>query len=219
MSKALAVALGLWIAGAAAAGPATPMRSVKVTLQQSRGDDWVTVDPRTVLQAGGTVRFRFQASFSGFLYVLNQTSHGDYLWLFPTPQSGTENEIEAGREYTIPATAGAFLIPPAPGFDTVYWMIVPARLPELPAFPAPPRSARPNPLRPRCQSGPLRARGMCLDESAGARPLTPAEGLPQALAPESHSARQFKVERSDMFHEIWGGANGPFLYEFRIAHR
>jgi len=217
----IAWVLAGWLSLASAAA-ADGARSARVVLERNTGGTWAAVDPRTVLRSGDTVRFRFEANFAGYLYVLNQTSKGEYLWLFPTPETGLENAIEAGREYAIPSTEGAFRIPPSEGFDTVYWIVSPLKLPELPATPAPPappRAKGDSPLRPRCQAGPLRARGLCLDDTAGARALRGAERLPQGLAAPVPDAGQLTVERGETDNRITSGGEGPFVYEFRIAHR
>ncbi|MDQ6664163.1 MAG: DUF4384 domain-containing protein, partial [Acidobacteriota bacterium] len=123
---------GLWPGLARAQQPPPPKPAVDVVIERSRGDEWQVVNPRTVFAANDEIRFRFRSSSPGFLYVLNQTATGAHMWLYPSPQAGANNKIEANREYLIPATEGVFRIPPTPGNDTVYWMVARESLGELP---------------------------------------------------------------------------------------
>src|SRR5436190_22698054 len=97
-------------------------RHVILILEQASGSGWKQVDPHTVFEPNSEIRFRFRANFGGYLYALNETSTGDRLWLFPTPDTGVDNRIRADKEYVVPATSGSFVIPQNAGYDIVYWI-------------------------------------------------------------------------------------------------
>ncbi|MCC6588967.1 MAG: DUF4384 domain-containing protein [Bryobacterales bacterium] len=208
-----AVFLGL--AGAtllAAAEP--PMHNVEVTLERFEANTWRAIDPRMVLKPKEEVRFQFRSTFDGYLYVLNRTPAGDYMWIYPSADAGTDNRVRPGQTYTIPATAGAFTIPDKPGFDVVYWVLSPTVLRDLTIPPAPGTKST---LIPRCNDSELRARGACGDRSAGARAAGPA--LPKPLA--GLESRELKVDRkSEASHiRFTGASDRALIYEFWIAHR
>src|SRR5581483_11471535 len=192
----------LWLVCWSLSGQTNERRTAQVTLELTKGEEWTAIDAGTVLNAGDKVRFRFRASFDGVLYVLNQTSSGGFLWIFPTVETGTENLIVAGREYTVPATDGAFRIPAAAGYDTLYWIVTPVGLPALPGlstFPA--RNTR-KPLRPRCDPGPLRARGVCLDRTAGPGSAKDPDGVLEALVSRELVSRDVEVTSRNLSKEI-----------------
>ncbi len=60
-----------------------PSRSVDVAVERINNGAWTGVDLQNVFRPDDQIRFRFRANFGGFLYVLNLTSRGEYLWLFP----------------------------------------------------------------------------------------------------------------------------------------
>ena len=205
------------------AGPAAGADRQVIDLAVERAVDgrWETADPATVFRAGEWIRFRFRSAASGYLYVLNETGDGKYLWLFPSAGAGTENRIESRQEYLVPATEGGFLIPDKPGYDTVYWIVTPQQLPggpgEIVRPPLKP-ARRPNTLRPRCREGPLRARGVCVDSDAGARPLAGQAQLPGSLLPDPAAAPPV-FEPSAGGVRIVSLSGGLVVYEFRVAHR
>jgi len=216
----LAIATVL-LCGQNTAGP--PPRSVIVAVEQSFGREWRQLDAHTVFKAGDEVRFRFRANFSGFLYVLDESSSGEHLWLFPTADTGLENQVLPGREYIVPATTGSFVIPPAQGYDIVYWIVSPVSFSALPEVP---RRARAfpqhsyKPLIPRCRESTLKARGVCLDGDAGPAKIQDPTGLPAAWQ-QSLNARDLTIDEESGSSRISAksAAGGPFVYEFRIAHR
>lgn len=200
------------VSGAETASAAT-IRTVEVTVDQAHGEQWTAVDPQTVFRSGDEVRFRFQSSFPGFLYVLDRTATGEQLWLFPTPESGTENGIQANREYLVPATEGAFRIPETPGYDSVFWIVSPVPLAGFMGVPQPQAPLRP--LLPRCRESIVH----CLDTGAGARsveksdmPVTSSGPLRARDIALSRTPASFKVSASTK-------GPGPLIYEIRIAHR
>src|SRR5262245_29939580 len=146
-------------------------QSHRVELVLERLDDnaWRAIDPGRVLDQGDHVRFRFRSNFDGYLYVMNQSTSGKYEQLFPREDTGRENGILASREYMVPATSTAFRITGPAGYEIVYWLVTPSKLTDGGPRTTPAASSpRPAPtLIPRCDDTILKARGDCIDSSAG----------------------------------------------------
>jgi hypothetical protein len=182
---------------------------MELVLERMDGSAWKAVDPALVLQQGDRVRFRFRTNFDGYLYVTNQSTSGKYEQLFPREETGQDNRVTADKNYQVPATSSAFRIAGPAGHEVVYWLVSPARLTD-----GPPPSAHKTPLTliPRCDDSVLRARGDCVDNSAGPK-LTPRG--------EDGSQSDLLVMRSQNTAVIASPVplTGPVLYEFHIAHR
>lgn len=207
-----------WMCGAVSAAE-IPSRSIEITLERATEDGWRTVSPRTVFTSADEIRFRFRSTRPGYLYVLNQTSAGSFLWLYPTKATGLENRIQAGQEYQVPSTDGSFRIPPVPGFDTVYWIVSEEVLKNLPDLPDPVAPSRES-LIPRCHGELLRARGPCEDDRAGAKPLTRTELLPRELTPPPKTGVNLSIKEAQGKSQITIPESAPlFGYQFVIAHR
>ncbi len=147
---------------------------------------------------------------------------------FPQGETGVENRIEAKREYLIPATSGAFRIPASAGYDRVYWIVSSLQLPALPRIPnhsdgggARSRARPDSTLLPRCKDGPLKARGVCLDDEAGVQQLQSASEIPAQLDfnVESDLLKQFTIRQDPTATRVSGPDAGPFVYQLVIAHR
>jgi hypothetical protein len=181
-------------------------QAVEVVLERASGQQWAVVDARTVFRAGEELRFRFRANFSGFLYVLDRTSTDQQLWLYPTPETGENNDIVANREYLIPATGGSFRIPDRPGYDSIFWIVSPVYLNGFTGLPAREKPSRP--LLPRC-------RDECLDAAAGARAADKQESFGPLRS------RELTVKNSPESTKVQAAKQGPgpLIYEIRIAHR
>ena len=201
---------------------------MELMLERLEGSAWHTIDPGLVLAQGDRVRFRFRTNFDGYLYVMNQSTSGKYEQLFPREETGTENRVSAGKEYYVPATSTVFRVAGPPGYEVVYWMVTPARLtdaaPEYKPLPPPP-SPRPAPsnLIPRCDDALLKARGDCIDTSAGPKLVPRGGDLPQNLrgAANQQDPRDLMFLRQKDTAVISSPVplSGPVIYEFRLAHR
>lgn len=202
---------------------------MEITLERQHDGKWTVVDPGLVFEAGDRLRFRFRANFSGYLYVMNKGTSGKYELLFPREETGKDNRIEKDQEYRIPVKEAWFRVDGPPGHDVVYWLVTPVRLdegsgaPEYVPLPPPPERTEPPPnLRPRCDDSIFRARGICVDSSAGPRNVGEEAALPENLAgvPRLRS-RELVIMRQGEQAQVSSPAaqEGPVLYEFRIAHR
>ncbi len=206
--------------------PSRGTERIEITLERLEGSEWRTVDPGLVLDSGDRVRFRFRSNFDGFLYAMNYGTSGSYTLLFPREETGRENNVKAGRQYIVPATDTAFRIAGKPGHDIVYWMVSPVALGDTKAYvplPPPPKPtpAPPN-LMPRCDDSIFRARGLCIDSSAGPRTIKSPDSLPENLAGvPGATSRELIIMRQQNQSLLSATAplNGPVIYEFRLAHR
>src|SRR5438105_13700239 len=81
---------------------------MEIAVESRESGAWRTVDPGLVLQQNDRVRFRFHTNFDGYLYVMNQSTSGGYTLLFPSDETGRDNQIHAGKDYMVPATQTLF---------------------------------------------------------------------------------------------------------------
>jgi hypothetical protein len=199
---------------------------MEITLERLEGGAWKAEDPGLVFAQDDHVRFRFHTNFDGFLYVMNQATSGNYQTLFPREDTGQQNRIEAGKEYVVPAGQGSFRVSGPPGYDILYWMVTPLSLgaqPKYQPLPPPPKpGAVPPRLTPRCDDTIFKARGECVDGSAGAKGVGPTDKLPENLSgAPGLSSRELMFIRERDVSVVASPAplTGPVIYEFRLAHR
>jgi Domain of unknown function (DUF4384) len=199
----------------AAAAPAFPQprtlsegaHRMQILLDRREGSAWREIDPGLVLASGDRVRFRFRTNFDGYLYVSNRGSSGKYEQLFPRPETGEDNRILAGKEYEAPATASLFRIAGPPGYELVYWLVSPSPLSAGAAEHHGPALR----LEPRCDDAILKARGDCVDSSAGPRLEPPAtNSRPDLLLMRQENTAVFASKEP---------LKGPVVFEYRLAHR
>ena len=192
---------------------------VQVSLERQEGTDWKALDPRVVLNAKDRIRFKFETTYSGFLYVYNRGSDGSTDRLLPG--DGADNRVEPGKSFTVPS-AGSFVIDGPAGFDVTYWIVSPEPLARIPMFDdAPKTMTGPSTLIPRCKEG-LIARGAsggCLDERAGPQ----ATANPSKIVPKAQSTLRARTIRLEKDGEARIAAptskQAPLIYEFRVAHK
>jgi hypothetical protein len=199
---------------------------MEISLDRRDASGWKAVDPGLVFGQGDHVRFRFRANFAGYLYVMIQSTSGKYETLFPRQDTGEENQVEPGKEYIIPATQGSFRITGPPGQDILYWIVTPLPLGAAPKYQPLPPPPKPGPvphnLTPRCDDTLFKARGECIDSSAGPRGIRREEALPENLkaVPDARSRELFFIREKDVSVVASPGPlSGPVIYEFRLAHR
>jgi Domain of unknown function (DUF4384) len=217
-----AAAMGAALVAAPALPQSRTMRQgahrIEITLERLEKGSWRVIDPGLVLAQGDRVRFRFHTNFDGFLYVTNFSSSGKYGQLFPREETGQNNQIASGREYQVPATSTVFRIAGPAGYETVYWLVSPSRLSTPPATP----TTKPLTLTPRCDDAILRARGDCIDSSAGPKLIPREVELPQELAQAAGDSRRellFMRQENKAVISSPQPLTGPVVYEFRLAHR
>jgi hypothetical protein len=225
LAKTSFALLALAAVGLSSARAADPQR-IRLTVEREEASGgWHAMNPATVFAPNERLRFRLTTNFAGFLYVMNHGTAGTYELLFPRTDTGSDNRVEAGKEYVVPATEGWFRVGGPAGQDVMYWLVSPIEMPggyqRLP--PAPPHEPNaPSSLRPRCDDQVFKARGECIDNSAGVRPIEPGEKLPSNLSGVAGA-----TPRELLFHEEKGGTvlsskqplTGPVIYEIRLAHR
>jgi hypothetical protein len=197
---------------------------IKVTVERQDQAGWRAVNPATVFSAGDRLRFRVSTSFSGYLFVMDQGTSGSYDLLFPRAEAGTDNRIEASKDYTVPATQGSFRVGGPQGHDVVYWVLSPADLrPQYRPLPPPPAAgSTPASMQPRCDDEIFKARGDCIDASAGLKPVAPGQRLPdnlQEFAGANSRDLVFTEERGQAVVSSPTPLSGPIIYELRLAHR
>ncbi|MDZ4801691.1 MAG: DUF4384 domain-containing protein [Bryobacteraceae bacterium] len=185
----------------------TPASIVEVNIEQQSVEQWKVIDSRTVFKPGDEIRFRFQSTMGGYVYVVNRSPAGEYRRLFPTGETGSLNRIDANRPYTVPSSDGSFVIPPNPGFETIFWVLSPTPMVEdVIARSLPGRTK--STLIPKCDPGPLTARGACIDSSAGAKAPPKGSGLTSRDlnpdgTPESAAVRFVGLQERALVYEFW----------------
>ena len=203
---------------------------MEIVLERRDAGAWHAVDPGLVLEQNDRVRFRFHTNFDGYLYVMNQSTSGTYAMLFPGEETGRENRITAGKDYLVPATQTLFRIAGPPGHEIVYWMVTPAELRSedeqqkyVPLPPPPPKEKQtPANMTPRCDDTLFRARGDCIDSSAGPKNVTSRELLPDNLAQVpsgGSSGLMFLRKQNTAVVSSPVPLKGPVIYEFHLAHK
>jgi len=197
---------------------------IKVSVERQETAGWRAVNPATVFAAGDRLRFRVSTSFPGYLYVTDRGTSGSYDLLFPTSDAGSDNRIAASKDYIVPATQGSFRVSGPEGHDIIYWMLSPTELGRqyrtLPPPPAP--GTVPPSIRPRCDDAIFKARGECIDTSAGVKPLQPGEKLPENLKGVAGANSRDLVFTENQGQTVVSSPNplsGPIIYELRLAHR
>ena len=199
---------------------------IELVLERLDRDTWRPIDPGLILAQGERVRFKFRTNFDGYLYVMNQSTSGTYEQLFPRDETGQDNRISASTEYKVPATSAAFRIAGPAGYETVYWLVTPARLtdpaPRLQP-PAPAAKTAPPTLIPRCDDTILKSRGDCIDPAAGPKLVPRGEAIPQNLtAPEIGRENRdllFLRQKNTAVISSPEPLTGPVIYEYRLAHK
>jgi len=184
---------------------------------------WKSANPATIFSATDRLRFRVKSNFGGYLYVMNQGTSGTYALLFPRADTGSDNRIEADREYVVPVTQGWFKVAGPPGQDIVYWLVSPVDMQRhyRPLPPPPPKSEIPAGLKPRCDDIIFKARGECIDDTAGIRPVKPGEKLPENLSGVAGATpRELLFMQEDGVTVVSSKTplTGPVVYELRLAH-
>lgn len=193
---------------------------VEITLERQRAEKVETMVPGHVFAKGDVIRLKVTSHYDGYLYVMNQGTSGKFATVFPAMQTGSDNRVNAGKQYLVPAVQdGWFEVNGPAGFDVLYFLLSPGVLatPVLSSFSAPgPVSS----LKPRCNDEIFRARGDCTDDSAGPAVVPRGQDLPAPLAPIAESASRdiTFINKANGSVGVQGESTAPMLYTFRLAH-
>lgn len=225
------------IAGAQKGAALNPR--VDLILEKKEGNTVRQMDPTHVFAEGDWIRFRVRSGINGFLYVMNRNSSGKYEQLFPRTGGSPERSVKAGKEYVVPDSEGGWFRVQAPaGYETVYFLVSPMDLGKSLPADAPGNEGTGEPhesseqhevaadafatATPRCDDELFRARGECLDTSAGLKPVLPGEKLPVKFAQvPTVTSRDLVVvkESNDTSVSSTEPFDAPVIYHFRIAHK
>ncbi len=204
-----------------------------IRLEQKKKDAIQAVPPNTVFRNGDILRLRLTSQIPGYLYVVDKGTSGTTAALFPaTNAANGANRIDVNRSYMVPADGdGWFEVSGPAGFDTLYFLVSSTPIVLPPSSPAgieirsehPQESPPPPPgLLPRCDDAIFKARGECLDVSAGIAPLGSDAAIPRELVPLAKTASRdiVLVDDGDSTSvQPAPTANLPLIYTFRLAHR
>jgi hypothetical protein len=212
---AAVVLLALPVWGAQNSGSPAPGR-IEVVLERKDGSQWNAVDARTVLNSGDSIRFKFQSTLPGWLYVHYAGSGGESGLLLPQ-KNETGHRIIGGESYQIPAGQGSYTVEGPPGFDVLYWVLSPKPVPAESLLPSSVKRA-PRTLIPRCR-GQIGTEMACLDDRAGPSTVDAAQLAP--LRSSSLRARELRIQTESGVSTIEPSdrSTGIIIYEFRLAHR
>ena len=225
------IATLLFVAAGGLYGQNAASSLLSIRLEQRKGDAVQAVPQNTVFRNGEILRFRLTSQINGYLYVLDKGTSGNAAVLFPASGPAGSNRIEVGRNYLVPAEGeGWFEVSGPTGFDVLYFLVsaTPIDLPRQGSAnpggePVEPKAAPPPPnLLPRCDDEIFKARGECVDASAGVAPLAPGAPVPRELVPLARTASRDIVltdEDGDTGVQSAPAAKLPIMYTFRLAHR
>jgi len=105
----------------------------KFKLLVNRNNQEVVTDDKYAFRAGDQFRLQFTPVRSGYFYIVEKGSSGNYAMLFPRPElAGGESWMSRrqwGREVLVPSK-GWFVIDARPGVETLY--VCSAKRPILP---------------------------------------------------------------------------------------
>ena len=107
---------------------ADDVQRIRLTVERQESSNWKMVDAALVFADGDKLRFHVTSSFAGYLYVMNHGTSGGYELLFPRSDTGSDNSIEAAKDYIVPAAQGWFKVTGPAGHDILYWVISPIKL-------------------------------------------------------------------------------------------
>jgi hypothetical protein len=200
---------------------------ISIRLEQKHGDETKTVPQNTVFHTGDVLRFRLTSRIAGYLYVVDKGTSGETTTLFPVSNgTSSQNRIEPDQTMVVPAMGdGWFEVSGPSGFDTIYLLVSssPILIPlaSVPETKETPQNAIPPNLLPRCNDEVFKARGECIDASAGVAPLPPGAPVPRELIPFAKSAARDIILTDDgdgVTVKAAPSAKLPLIYTFRLAH-
>jgi len=228
---AAALALVACAAGSLPGQSANSPGMILIRLEQKLGNVTKVVPQNTVFRNGDILRFQITSHVSGYLYVVDEGTSGKIDTLFPDANAiAGDNSIRDGKSYAVPANGdGWFEVGGPPGFDVLYFLVsaTPISLPSAPATggqnPGTAGHTEPPPgMLPRCDEDIFKARGDCVDLSAGVAPLAAGAAVPREMVPLARSASRDIIltdDGSDTAVQLAANSKLPLIYTFRLAHR
>ncbi|HEY3841415.1 MAG TPA: DUF4384 domain-containing protein [Bryobacteraceae bacterium] len=211
-----------------ASGQSNQPFRMEILLEKEDHGKAVVVEPGHVFEPGDRLRFRFTPNFNGTLFVMDKGTSGSYTMLFPKEETGTNDKLESGKSYLLPSTdKGWFRISGPSGYDIVYFVVTSAApgahsTPSVTSVPVPHLPAasdthEPSSMTPRCNDDLFRARGDCIDLSAG--PKKAGDALPENLS--GLKARDLFFIRKEKASVVSSTAplDQPAVFEFHVAHK
>ncbi len=199
-------------------------------LEERVGTVAKTVPQNTVFRTGNILRFRLTSQLAGYLYIVDKGTTGETATLFPAAENpDASNRIEPGQNMVVPANGdGWFEVSGPSGFDTIYILVsadpivIPLAATSGRSQEAPQNETPPPPnLLPRCDDAIFKARGECIDASAGVAPLAPNASVPRELVPLARTAARDIILADDadgVTVKPAPTAKLPLIYTFRLAH-
>lgn len=183
--------------------------------------------PEHVFASDDVVRFRLKSANDGYIYVVDHSTSGEYTVLFPAGDSASSNAVQGDTEFYVPTPeTGWFQVSGAPGFDTVYFLLSPTRLTVSSASttvqpPTKQQDKLPAGMLPRCNDSIFKARGECVDDTAGPAVLPRGATLPPQISTVAATASRdlTLVNEADGSVKVTKTSDGPAVYVFRIAHQ
>jgi len=92
---------------------------VQYYIELERGGSNRTVNNKEKFQNGDRIRFHLKSNIDGYAYILlSSGSRGEQSVLFPDPQSGDNNKVSRGKDYTLPES-GFLTFDENPGTEKV----------------------------------------------------------------------------------------------------
>jgi hypothetical protein len=227
MAAALVLAAGT--AGSLGAQNVNTAALISIRLEQKAGEASKTVPQNTVFRNGDILRFQITSHIAGYLYVVDKGTTGETDTLFPGSNAlAGDNRIEPEKSYLAPVSGdGWFEVSGPTGFDILYFLVsaTPIALPPA-AAPGTQNQEKPGALPagllPRCDDAIFKARGDCIDASAGVAPLAPGAPMPRELVPLAKTASRDIILTDDgdgTAVQPAATAKLPLIYTFRLAHR
>lgn len=204
-----------------------PAGGLTIRLEQYRNEKVVPVRPEHVFAKDDVVRFRLKSASDGYIYVVNHSTSGEYTVLFPASETSANNAVQSDTEFYVPTPEiGWFQVSGAPGFDTVYFLLSPTRLTVSSApTTVQPRLKQqerlPDNMLPRCNDSIFKARGECVDDTAGPAVLPRGATLPPQISTAAANASRdlTLINDADGSVKVTKTSDGPAVYVFRIAHK
>ena len=119
-------------ASAAATPKDQTVVAVRTAIELERGGQKTTVLPDYEFKSGDKAKFVYTTNTDAYVYWLSQGTSGEYVMLFPTPKTGTDNLVKKNAVHTIPVK-GAFKFDEKAGTEKILLVLSTERIPELEA--------------------------------------------------------------------------------------